>query len=51
MSLSSRYPLWDAARDAYGTAGGCAKRSRASTALTRSPDKVLHRFEATGGHA
>ncbi|MDR2493717.1 MAG: hypothetical protein LBD24_00695, partial [Spirochaetaceae bacterium] len=32
VSLSSRYPLWGAAREAYETAGGCAKRSRASTA-------------------
>ncbi|MDR2494662.1 MAG: hypothetical protein LBD24_05500 [Spirochaetaceae bacterium] len=34
MSLSSRYPLWGAAREAYETAGGCAKRSRASTATS-----------------
>ncbi|MDR2494698.1 MAG: hypothetical protein LBD24_05680 [Spirochaetaceae bacterium] len=33
------------------TARRCAKRSRASTALTRSPDTVLHYLEATGGHA
>ncbi|MDR2494376.1 MAG: hypothetical protein LBD24_04035, partial [Spirochaetaceae bacterium] len=33
------------------TATDCAKRSRASTALTRSPDTVLHHLETTGGHA
>ncbi|MDR2495155.1 MAG: hypothetical protein LBD24_08035 [Spirochaetaceae bacterium] len=27
------------------------ERSRASTALIRLPDRVLHYFEATGGHA
>ncbi|MDR2494845.1 MAG: hypothetical protein LBD24_06455, partial [Spirochaetaceae bacterium] len=33
------------------TVASGAKRSRASTALTRSPDRVLHRSETTGGHA
>ncbi|MDR2495129.1 MAG: hypothetical protein LBD24_07905 [Spirochaetaceae bacterium] len=31
--------------------GGCAKRSRAWAVQARSPDKVLHYFETTGGHA
>ncbi|MDR2494058.1 MAG: hypothetical protein LBD24_02430 [Spirochaetaceae bacterium] len=33
------------------SAGGCAKRSRAWAVQARSPDRVLHHSETTGGHA
>ncbi|MDR2494205.1 MAG: hypothetical protein LBD24_03170 [Spirochaetaceae bacterium] len=36
-------------QEAFATAGGCAKRSRAWAALTRSTDRVLHHLETTGG--
>ncbi|MDR2493625.1 MAG: hypothetical protein LBD24_00195 [Spirochaetaceae bacterium] len=35
----------------FQTARCCAKRSRAWTVQARSPDKVLHHYQTTGGHA